>query len=145
MKSNPPSDDAPPNSSQKRARPGKSRIDVLIVERGLAPSREKAQAMLLAGNILVNGQKIEKPGTQIATDSQIEIIGETLRYASRGGLKLEGALEDFGASPGGKSVWTSEAPPEVSPTACCNKEHCAFTPWTSPQTNSPGNCARIPG
>ncbi len=102
MKSNPPSDDAPPNSSQKRARPGKSRIDVLIVERGLAPSREKAQAMLLAGNILVNGQKIEKPGTQIATDSQIEIIGETLRYASRGGLKLEGALEDFGVSPRGK-------------------------------------------
>ncbi|HXN20220.1 MAG TPA: TlyA family RNA methyltransferase [Candidatus Binatus sp.] len=102
MKSNPPNDDAAPNASQKRARPGKSRIDVLIVERGLAPSREKAQAMLLAGNILVHGQKIEKPGAQIASDSQIEIIGETLRFASRGGLKLEGALEDFGASPQGK-------------------------------------------
>jgi 23S rRNA (cytidine1920-2'-O)/16S rRNA (cytidine1409-2'-O)-methyltransferase len=102
MNWNPPSDDAPPNTSRKPARPGKSRIDVLIVERGLAPSREKAQALLLAGNILVNGQKIEKPGTQIARNSQIEIIGETLRYASRGGLKLEGALEDFGASPQGK-------------------------------------------
>jgi 23S rRNA (cytidine1920-2'-O)/16S rRNA (cytidine1409-2'-O)-methyltransferase len=99
MKSNPPSDDASPNTSQKRARPGKARIDVLIVERGLASSREKAQAMLLAGNILVNGQKTEKPGTQIANDAQIEIIGETLRYASRGGLKLEGALEDFVVSP----------------------------------------------
>jgi 23S rRNA (cytidine1920-2'-O)/16S rRNA (cytidine1409-2'-O)-methyltransferase len=99
MKSNPPRDDTPRNSSRKREHIGKSRIDVLIVERGLAPSREKAQAMLLAGNILVNGQKVEKPGTQIATDAQIEIIGETLRYASRGGLKLEGALEDFGVSP----------------------------------------------
>jgi 23S rRNA (cytidine1920-2'-O)/16S rRNA (cytidine1409-2'-O)-methyltransferase len=102
MKSNSPSDDAQRSISHKRARPGKSRIDVLIVERGLAPSREKAQAMLLAGNILVNGQKIEKPGTQIPTDAQIEIIGETLRYASRGGVKLEGALEDFGISPQGK-------------------------------------------
>lgn len=88
--------------SQKRSGPGKSRVDVLIMERGLALSRKKAQAMLLAGNILVNGQKVEKPGTQIATDAQIEIIGETLRYASRGGLKLEGALEDFGVSPQGK-------------------------------------------
>jgi 23S rRNA (cytidine1920-2'-O)/16S rRNA (cytidine1409-2'-O)-methyltransferase len=99
MKSNPPRDDTPRNSSRKRERTGKSRIDVLIVERGLASSREKAQAMLLAGNILANGQKVEKPGTQIANDAQIEIIGETLRYASRGGLKLEGALEDFGVSP----------------------------------------------
>jgi 23S rRNA (cytidine1920-2'-O)/16S rRNA (cytidine1409-2'-O)-methyltransferase len=99
MKSNPPRDDTPRNSSQKRERIGKSRIDVLIVERGLAPSREKAQAMLLAGNILVNGQKIEKPGTQTPNDARIEIVGEILRYASRGGLKLEGALEDFGVSP----------------------------------------------
>ena len=102
MKSNSSSDDARRSISHKRARSGKSRIDVLIVERGLAPSREKAQAMLLAGNILVNGQKIEKSGTQIATDAQIEIIGETLRYASRGGVKLEGALDDFGISPQGK-------------------------------------------
>jgi len=102
MKSHPTRHDAANNNPQMKSRPGKSRLDVLIVERGLAPSREKAQAMLLAGNVLVNGQKMEKPGTQIATDSQIEIIGETLRYASRGGLKLEGALEDFGVSPQGK-------------------------------------------
>jgi 23S rRNA (cytidine1920-2'-O)/16S rRNA (cytidine1409-2'-O)-methyltransferase len=84
---------------QKTKQPGKSRLDVLIAERGLAPSRERAQALLLAGNILVNGQKMEKPGSQVATDARIEIIGETLRYASRGGLKLEGALEDFGITP----------------------------------------------
>jgi 23S rRNA (cytidine1920-2'-O)/16S rRNA (cytidine1409-2'-O)-methyltransferase len=102
MKSHPTRRDAANNKPHMKSRPGKSRLDVLIVERGLAPSREKAQAMLLAGNVLVNGQKMEKPGTQIATDSQIEIIGETLRYASRGGLKLEGALEDFAISPQGK-------------------------------------------
>jgi 23S rRNA (cytidine1920-2'-O)/16S rRNA (cytidine1409-2'-O)-methyltransferase len=102
MKSNTPSDDTSRNSSQKRARPGKSRIDVLIVERGLAPSREKAQAMLLTGNILVNSQKVEKPGTRVTNDAPIEIIGQTLRYASRGGLKLEGALDDFDVSSRGK-------------------------------------------
>lgn len=82
--------------------PGKTRLDVLIVKRGLAPSRERAQAILLAGNVLVNGQKVEKPGTQIAADARIAIIGETLRYVSRGGLKLEGALEDFQVTPQGK-------------------------------------------
>jgi len=83
-------------------KPGKIRLDVLIVERGLVPSRERAQAILLAGNVLVNGQKMEKPGSQVAADARVEIIGEALRYASRGGLKLEGALEDFEISPGGR-------------------------------------------
>jgi len=99
MKSRPTHLEAGTNISQKHSRPGKSRLDVLIAERGLAPSRERAQSLLLAGNVLVNGQKMEKPGSQVATDAQIEIIGATLRYASRGGLKLEGALEDFGVSP----------------------------------------------
>jgi 23S rRNA (cytidine1920-2'-O)/16S rRNA (cytidine1409-2'-O)-methyltransferase len=81
------------------AKPGKARIDLLLVERGLAPSRERAQALLLAGQVRVNGIKAEKAGTQIATNAQIEIVGDTLRYSSRGGLKLEGALEDFGVSP----------------------------------------------
>ncbi|HXQ25331.1 MAG TPA: TlyA family RNA methyltransferase [Candidatus Acidoferrales bacterium] len=83
----------------KKSKPGKARLDVLLVERGLAPSRERAQALLLAGQVRVNGARAEKAGTQIATDSRIEVVGGTLRYASRGGLKLEGALEDFGVSP----------------------------------------------
>jgi 23S rRNA (cytidine1920-2'-O)/16S rRNA (cytidine1409-2'-O)-methyltransferase len=83
----------------KRAKPGKSRIDLLLVERGLAPSRERAQALLLAGQVRVAGAKVDKAGTQVATDANIEIAGEALRYASRGGLKLEGALEDFALSP----------------------------------------------
>ena len=81
----------------------KTRLDVLLVERGLAPSRERAQAMLLAGNVRVNGKRMDKPGTRLAADAQVEIAGETQRYSSRGGLKLEGALEDFGVAPRDKT------------------------------------------
>lgn len=81
----------------------KLRIDILLVERGLAPSREKAQALLLAGEVRVAGQRIDKPGTQVAADAHIEIAGEALRYVGRGGVKLEGALEDFQLSPRGKT------------------------------------------
>jgi 23S rRNA (cytidine1920-2'-O)/16S rRNA (cytidine1409-2'-O)-methyltransferase len=88
--------------SVKKTKPGKARLDVLLVERALAPSRERAQALLLAGNVLVNGQKISKPGTQVALDARIESIGEQQKYVSRGGVKLEGALHDFQISPAGK-------------------------------------------
>jgi 23S rRNA (cytidine1920-2'-O)/16S rRNA (cytidine1409-2'-O)-methyltransferase len=83
-------------------KPAKTRLDVLLVERGLAPSRERAQALLLAGQVRVNGERMDKPGTKVPADAQVEIVGETLRYASRGGLKLEGALEDFSVSPEGR-------------------------------------------
>jgi 23S rRNA (cytidine1920-2'-O)/16S rRNA (cytidine1409-2'-O)-methyltransferase len=92
----------PPSSSEpppKKGKPHKERLDVLIVERGLAPSRQRAQALLLAGQVRVNGVKADKAGAQVASDSLLEIAGETLRYASRAGLKLEGALEDFSLSP----------------------------------------------
>jgi 23S rRNA (cytidine1920-2'-O)/16S rRNA (cytidine1409-2'-O)-methyltransferase len=102
MKEEKTSRDIAPEHAPRRPKPGKARLDLLIVERGLAPSRERAQALLLAGQIRVNGAPAEKPGTQVATDVQIELSGETLRYASRGGLKLEGALEDFGVSPENK-------------------------------------------
>jgi len=83
------------------SKPAKSRLDVLLVERGLVTSRERAQALLLAGQVRVNGARAEKPGAQIATSARIEIVGEMLRYSSRGGLKLEGALLDFTVSPAG--------------------------------------------
>ena len=86
----------------KKPKPQKTRLDVLIVERGLAPSRERAQALLLAGQVRVNGAPMTKAGTQVAVDARIEVVGEALRYASRGGLKLEGALGDFGATPEGR-------------------------------------------
>src|SRR5262249_17166610 len=80
----------------------KARLDILVVERGLAPSREKAQALILAGQIRVNEQKAEKAGAAVATDARIEITGEVCPYVSRGGVKLEGALEDFSVTPQGK-------------------------------------------
>ncbi len=75
-------------------RPGKSRIDQLLVERGLVESREKAQALILAGHVLVNGQKIHKPGHSVATDIAVEVL-ERMPYVSRGGYKLAGALDHF--------------------------------------------------
>ena len=77
-------------------------MDVLLVERGLAETRERAQALLLAGAVRVDGQKAEKAGARVAADAGIEVTGAGLKYASRGGLKLEGALEDFGVSAEGK-------------------------------------------
>ena len=93
---------AHPHNSNKKTKPNKTRLDVLLTERALAPSRERAQALLLAGNILVNGQKITKPGVQVPSDAKIEIIGEPQKYVSRGGFKLEGALTDFAISPAAK-------------------------------------------
>jgi 23S rRNA (cytidine1920-2'-O)/16S rRNA (cytidine1409-2'-O)-methyltransferase len=81
----------------------KRRLDVLVVERGLAESREKAQAMILAGEVRVNGSRSDKAGTQIPIEAQIEISGSSSKYASRGGFKLEGALEDFGVHVSGKT------------------------------------------
>jgi 23S rRNA (cytidine1920-2'-O)/16S rRNA (cytidine1409-2'-O)-methyltransferase len=83
------------------SRTTKQRLDLLIVARGLAPSRQRAQAMLLAGDVMVNGQRAGKPGSLIAEDVAITIAGDSQRYSSRGGLKLEGALADFGISPAG--------------------------------------------
>jgi len=99
MKFKPTRNNSSPDPKQRTPKAGKARLDVLLLERGLAPSRERARAMLLAGQVRVNGQKIEKPGSQVAVDAVIEIVGGVLRYASRGGLKLEGALEDFSVTP----------------------------------------------
>jgi 23S rRNA (cytidine1920-2'-O)/16S rRNA (cytidine1409-2'-O)-methyltransferase len=92
---------------------GKMRVDLLLVERGLVPSRERARAFILAGRVLVLEQKIDKPGTTVPEDAPVRILGDDPPYVSRGGLKLEGALEhwkidvtgrnclDVGASTGG--------------------------------------------
>lgn len=91
----------------------KVRLDKLLVDRGLVETRTRAQAMVIAGRVLVNEQKIEKPGTAVAEDAALRLLGEQMRYVSRGGLKLEAALRhwqialdgvfclDVGASTGG--------------------------------------------
>lgn len=73
----------------------KVRLDKLVAERGLAPSRERAQALILAGRVLVNEQKITKPGHSVDEAASLRILGDDLRYVSRGGLKLEGALKEW--------------------------------------------------
>ena len=73
----------------------KTRLDVLLVERGLQESRQKAQATIMSGLVFVNGQRVDKPGTAVLNDAPIEIRGNTLRYVSRGGLKLEKAMAEF--------------------------------------------------
>jgi 23S rRNA (cytidine1920-2'-O)/16S rRNA (cytidine1409-2'-O)-methyltransferase len=91
----------------------KQRLDILVVEKGLAHSRKRARALIMAGKILVDTRRVDKPGAQIPVDAGISVKGEDLAYVSRGGLKLEGALKamrldvrdrvclDVGASTGG--------------------------------------------
>lgn len=77
----------------------KERLDVLMVEQGLAESRAKAQAIIMAGDVFIDDQKIDKPGTAVLSSSHIEVRGAVCPYVSRGGLKLEKALRDFGVKP----------------------------------------------
>jgi 23S rRNA (cytidine1920-2'-O)/16S rRNA (cytidine1409-2'-O)-methyltransferase len=73
----------------------KKRLDVLLVDRGLIESRQKAQAVIMAGQVFVKGQRVDKAGTAIPEDAEVEIRGKKLPYVSRGGLKLEKALNTF--------------------------------------------------
>ena len=73
----------------------KTRLDVLLTEQGLQESRQKAQATIMSGLVFVNGQRVDKPGTAVPNDAKIEIRGNTLKYVSRGGLKLEKAMAEF--------------------------------------------------
>ena len=94
-------------------KPARERVDVLLVERGLAESRQKAQARVLAGEVVVDDQRVDKPSTLVSRDSLIRLKGSGLKWVSRGGLKLEAALDtwsvpvqgavcvDVGASTGG--------------------------------------------
>ena len=98
---------------REQAMSKKVRLDVLLVDRALAESRQKAQATIMCGLVFVNGQRVDKPGTAVAEDAAVEVRGQALRYVSRGGLKLEKAMAiwpidlhgavcmDVGASTGG--------------------------------------------
>ena len=80
----------------------KERLDVLLVSRGLAESREKAKAIIMSGNVYVDGQKEDKAGSNFPAEAVIEVRGNTLKYVSRGGLKLEKAMENFDVTLAGK-------------------------------------------
>jgi 23S rRNA (cytidine1920-2'-O)/16S rRNA (cytidine1409-2'-O)-methyltransferase len=104
---------APAKEHPEKIRPQKIRLDKLLVDQGHAASRERAQALILAGRVLVDEQRIDKPGTSVAASAAIRLLGSDLKFVSRGGLKLEHALAhwsivltglpclDIGASTGG--------------------------------------------
>ncbi len=79
----------------------KVRLDQLVADRGLADTRAKAQAIILAGNVYVAGNRVDKAGTLVPGDAEVEVRGEASRYVSRGGIKLEGALDAFAVDPTG--------------------------------------------
>ncbi len=79
----------------------KSRLDLLLVSRGLAPTREKAQAMILAGQVEVDGRRAEKAGTPVPEDAELTVLGPAHPYVSRGGIKLAAALDTFSIDPAG--------------------------------------------
>lgn len=81
----------------------KIRLDKLILQRGLAQSRERAQSLILAGKVLVNGQKLEKAGAPVDEAAELRLLGDDLKFVSRGGLKLERALEHWQIEVAGKT------------------------------------------
>jgi 23S rRNA (cytidine1920-2'-O)/16S rRNA (cytidine1409-2'-O)-methyltransferase len=81
----------------------KTRLDKLVVERGLAATRERAQALIVAGRVLVNEQKVDKSGSNVNDDAVLRLLGGDLKYVSRGGLKLEGAIEHWGIHLAGRA------------------------------------------
>jgi 23S rRNA (cytidine1920-2'-O)/16S rRNA (cytidine1409-2'-O)-methyltransferase len=80
----------------------RERLDQLLVERGLAPTRSKAAALVLAGVVQVDGARVDKPGTRIAAGAVVEVVGSDHPWVSRGGVKLAAALDAFGIDPGGR-------------------------------------------
>lgn len=80
----------------------KKRLDLLVTERGLIDSREKAKAVIMSGQVFVDGQRADKPGASFSDDCTIEIHGDVLKYVSRGGYKIEKALDEFEISPEGR-------------------------------------------
>ena len=122
---------------------GKVRLDVLLVDRGLAPSRERARALILAGQVTVDGQVVSKAGAPVKPDARVELSTPDHPYVGRGGVKLAGALDAFAIDPPGAARWTSAHRPAASPTCCCSAARPASSPSTSATGSSTGGSATI--
>ena len=94
---------SPMTAAPKSRSAAKARLDLVLVDRGLVPSRERARALILAGRVLVNEQKIDKPGAAIALDAALRLLGDDMPYVSRGGLKLAAALAHWHIDVAGRS------------------------------------------
>ncbi len=108
----------------------KERLDLLLVKRGIAPSREKAKTMIMEGCVFVNHQREDKAGSMFAEDCDIEIHGNSLKYVSRGGLKF---------------VWILGRLPEDLQTVCCKTAQKRSMPSTSGMGSLRGNCVATSG
>ena len=97
----------------------KIRLDQYLVQNGLVQSRERAKALIMAGVVFVNQQKVDKAGEMIKEDAVVEVRGHDIGYVSRGGLKLEKAMKCSRLPLTAKCAWTSVRPPAVLPTVCC--------------------------
>src|SRR5258706_12773721 len=96
---------------------GKSRLDVLLVARGLAPTREKAQAMILSGRVEVEGRRVDKAGTSVDASAAVQVLGPPHPYVSRGGVKLAAAPTPLDLPPQGRTCLVSGRPPAAFPTS----------------------------
>lgn len=121
----------------------KKRLDVLLVERGLATSREKAKAMIMAGEVLVDNEREDKAGSMFPEEVEIVLKGKPLPYVSRGGLKLEKAMKTLTLPWMERSAWMSEHPPAALPTVCCRTAPSRYIPWMSATASSTGSCGTI--
>ncbi len=111
----------------------RERVDRLLVERGLAPTRTRAQALVMAGRVLAGERRVEKPSETFPPDAPLRVRGgddPAARYVGRGGLKLEKALAEFQIDPAGSTASTWAPRPAASPTACSSTARAASSPST---------------
>ena len=116
----------------------KERLDVLLVKRGLMPSREKAKAVIMAGEVFVDNQREDKAGQTFPESVQIEVRGKKMKYVSRGGYKLEQAMNVFPISLRIRYAWMSVLQPVVLRTVCCKMAQSMCTRLMWGQTNLRG-------
>ncbi len=100
----------------------KIRLDQYLCQNGLAQSRERAKALIMAGIVYVGEEKSDKPGNMVDENAHVEVRGHDIRYVSRGGLKLERRCRYFRSPRRERFAWISARPQAVSPTACCKTE-----------------------
>lgn len=121
----------------------KQRLDVAVFERGLAPSREKAQALIMAGQIYLNGQKVSKAGASVKPEDQIELHGTQLPFVSRGGLKLNKAMQCFPITLEQKICMDVGASTGALRIACCKMEPARFMRSMLATASLPGSYAQM--
>lgn len=117
----------------------KTRLDLIVVEKGLAPSRQRARALIMARKVLVNNMPVDKPGTLIYRKDSVIIKEKDVSYVSRGGLKLEKALEALGIDIAGLYVLMWVHPQVDLRIVCCIMAQVVFMRWMSAMDSWHGN------